>query len=89
MSEYSPNPQFVQPLEELAPDPVYFPAGQSRHSRVEPDSYLYVPGPQDSQVDEPSLLKPPWGQEAHVSVAPVLNVLAGHSTAAVLALLAL
>ena len=50
---------------------------------------LYVPGPHDSQVDEPALLKPPSGQAVHMSVAPVLNVLAGHCSAAVLALLAL
>jgi hypothetical protein len=40
-------------------------------------------------VDDPALLKPPSGQAVHVSVAPVLYVLARHSSAAVLALLAL
>jgi hypothetical protein len=30
--EYSPDPQLEQPLDELAPEPVYFPAGQFLHS---------------------------------------------------------
>jgi hypothetical protein len=35
-------------------------------------------------VDDPTSLKSPSGQTVHVSVAPVLNVLAGQATAAVL-----
>ena len=69
--EYSPGPQLVQPLGELAPEPVYFPAGQFLHSRVDPDSYLYSPGPHESHLDAPALLKP-VPHDVQESTEPVL-----------------
>ena len=72
MPENVPSSQLSQPPSELAPVAVNLPPTQLSQVVTEPTVCLNVPGPQELQVDEPALLKPPSGQAVHVSVAPVL-----------------
>ncbi len=60
----------MQPDTEFAPDAVYRPASQSKQDVTEPTVFMYFPGAQNEQDDDPELLKPE-SHEAHVSVAPV------------------
>jgi hypothetical protein len=73
---------------EFEPDSVYLPAPQSSHVVVPPTVCLYFPGVHETQLEEPALEKP-VPHDVHVSVAPMLYVFTGHSTAAVRSSLAL
>jgi hypothetical protein len=57
---------------ELAPVSLYLPATQFKQVLVESSaSCMYCPGPQNSHLDAPALLKPVPHDE-HVSTEPVL-----------------
>ena len=66
-----PRSHIVQPAMELEPVALNLPATHPRHSFVIASSCMYFPGPQNSHLEAPSLLKP-VPHDVQESTEPVL-----------------